>query len=57
MFEVFTNISATEFKIMSNGDKLETIPSDARFHNQNVSNWCMTSFVDYHKCVRLLGEG
>lgn len=41
----------------SKDQKLETIPQDARFHNQNVTDWCMVSFIDYHKCIRLLGEG
>lgn len=38
-----------------NIDKLETIPSDARFHNQNMTDWCMVSFIDYHKCKSYLG--
>ncbi|XP_060528107.1 cytochrome c oxidase subunit 6B2-like isoform X1 [Cylas formicarius] len=30
---------------------------DPRFHNQNVTAWCYSSFVDHKKCTRLLGEG
>ncbi|KAJ8932642.1 hypothetical protein NQ318_015993, partial [Aromia moschata] len=36
--------------------KLETIPPDPRHYNQNVTQWCFSSFVDYHKCIRLLGK-
>ncbi|CAH1154131.1 unnamed protein product [Phaedon cochleariae] len=40
-----------------NGPKIETIPQDARYHNCNATKWCFATFVDYHKCKRLLGDG
>ncbi|CAH1110620.1 unnamed protein product [Psylliodes chrysocephalus] len=36
--------------------KIKTVPQDARYPNQNCTNWCMDAFIDYQKCKRLLGE-
>ncbi|XP_023312568.1 cytochrome c oxidase subunit 6b-2-like [Anoplophora glabripennis] len=35
---------------------IETALADPRFQNTNVTNWCFATFVDYHRCRRLLGE-
>ncbi|KAJ8967557.1 hypothetical protein NQ314_002873 [Rhamnusium bicolor] len=35
---------------------IKTIPPDARYHNCNATKWCFHTFVDYQKCIRLLGE-
>ncbi|XP_060528108.1 cytochrome c oxidase subunit 6B2-like isoform X2 [Cylas formicarius] len=43
-------------KDFENND-LCTPQPDPRFHNQNVTAWCYSSFVDHKKCTRLLGEG
>jgi len=31
-------------------------PLDPRFQNTNVSRYCFTHYVDYHRCKYLLGE-
>ncbi|XP_050294142.1 uncharacterized protein LOC126734517 [Anthonomus grandis grandis] len=36
--------------------EVRTVQQDPRFQNTNMTNWCYTSFVDYKRCQRLLGE-
>ncbi|XP_046404605.1 cytochrome c oxidase subunit 6B2 isoform X2 [Ischnura elegans] len=37
--------------------KLETAPFDPRFPNQNQTRYCYQSYVDFHRCSKLKGEG
>ena len=37
--------------------KLETAPFDARFPNVNQTRHCWQNYVDFHKCVKVKGEG
>jgi cytochrome c oxidase subunit 6b len=36
---------------------IKTIQYDARFPNCNQTKNCWQNFVDFHKCVKLKGEG
>ncbi|XP_014281601.1 uncharacterized protein [Halyomorpha halys] len=36
--------------------ELSTCPPDPRFQQQNKTKWCYRMFIDYHRCVHLLGE-
>ncbi|KAF0759107.1 cytochrome c oxidase subunit 6b-2-like [Aphis craccivora] len=31
-------------------------PMDPRFQNTNVSRYCFIHYVDYHRCLHLLGK-
>jgi cytochrome c oxidase subunit 6b len=33
--------------------KMETAPFDPRFPNQNQTKHCFTSFLDYHRCIKV----
>lgn len=35
----------------------ETIKFDPRFPNQNQTRHCYQSYIDYHSCINLRGEG
>jgi cytochrome c oxidase subunit 6b len=37
--------------------KLETVNFDARFPNTNQTKHCWQKYIDYHKCIKALGEG
>lgn len=36
---------------------LSTCPVDPRFQQMNKTKWCYTMFIDFHRCVYLLGDG
>lgn len=35
--------------------KLETVPFDPRFPNQNQTKHCYQSYLDYHRCQKVRG--
>lgn len=37
-------------------EKIETPQLDPRFPNQNQTSHCWSAYVDYHRCVNLLGD-
>jgi len=37
--------------------KIETAPFDPRFPNMNQTKHCFTSFLDYHRCIKVHGLG
>lgn len=37
--------------------KLETAPFDPRFPNTNQTLYCYQSYVDFHRCQKVKGEG
>ncbi|KAI9004928.1 cytochrome c oxidase polypeptide vib [Hyaloraphidium curvatum] len=41
---------------MTEGLKLETVPFDARFPNQNQTRNCWQNFVDFHRCAKAKGD-
>lgn len=37
--------------------KLWTAPFDPRFPNTNQTNYCYQSYLDFHRCQKVKGEG
>ncbi|CAH0555748.1 unnamed protein product [Brassicogethes aeneus] len=37
--------------------QVRTALPDARYRYQNCTRWCYITFLDFHRCTRLLGEG
>jgi cytochrome c oxidase subunit 6b len=37
--------------------KLRTVDFDARFPNTNQTKHCWQKYVDYQKCIKILGDG
>ncbi|XP_058465946.1 cytochrome c oxidase subunit 6B1-like [Malaya genurostris] len=36
---------------------LKTAPWDPRFPNQNQTKYCFQSYLDFHRCEKIKGEG
>jgi len=41
---------------MAEEGKMETIPFDPRFPNQNQTRNCWQNYVDFHRCQKIKGE-
>lgn len=39
------------------GIELKTAPFDPRFPNQNQTRYCYQSYLDFHRCTKVKGEG
>lgn len=37
--------------------ELKTVPFDPRFPNTNQTLYCYQSYVDFHRCQKVKGEG
>ncbi|XP_026461616.1 cytochrome c oxidase subunit 6B2-like [Ctenocephalides felis] len=38
-------------------EDLKTAPFDPRFPNQNQTKYCYQSFLDFHRCKKVRGDG